>query len=1019
MPMNPYVGWGVSSLLLYAMNKGSDGSEQTTMEPSELSVTETKAGTPIPVQLGRTLVKSSLVTYYGDFRAEAYTETYAAHAKFSAWPLVFSLVMAYISAPSTGVQATPGVVSADGANSAGPVHSIGTSTGATNKDILTGPLVNALFSWLLMWLINGRNLKTTIQKGFKYYLGYQQLICWSSPGMRIRALWLGQNKVWEGDASRGTLNGQPLVISIDNDQLFGGPDEGGGFIGELHVYLGGANQMPDPWMIAQMNADTVQEELRGLTPAYRPFVSIVVPTAYIGKQATIPEIWVELQWCPDRLGLGAIDDDANPAELLYEIHVNTDWGLAESPELLDTASLLAVGNRLKEEKLGLLVPIPQKGQARTVVDAICEHVNLVRYIDPRTGKLTFKLIRDDYDTATVPVINERICEDVSYTRLDWSETVSEISVNYTDRLANYEQSSINDNDPANIEINAGAKTSKSYDYPYFSNVENALWAAKREGRQQGYPLAAVTIVGNRTLSALRTGEVLCLNWPPYGISNMLLRVTDIDIGDFVEGKVTIEAIEDVFGLEKTEFGFSGSSEWQYGPSYPSGVTYFGYLELPWEMQQENNSHVVAMAVQPDAKTVKWQVHRKQGDEWEKTSGMTQWTAAGRLLYHMDAFGVAIDEAGFEVEDLGGVSNLPQDPDAIVSARRGGNILLLGTEMMAYSTLSRLPNGHWQIKGIIRGIFDTLPVDHAPGETAFFLEPGTYVNVLLDGPVAAAGENVSGTYNITAATVDAEEELLPARGRSITTQRRPERPNPPGRVRMSYHMQPEIVRAASLTGDLTLTWLPRNKQSFGIVSQDDQVNYWTGQAFEVPEGMEFVLDVYVGTDKVASHVTQETSFVYPWAQRCNDDIRLDEQTRIVLWSKENGLTSYQYQERSFTWQAPILADGCSNEAEALAKVAAWGSADHITVPEGGTYGEYDILYTEMPVFILGEKFDAPVQGGLICQDGKWIIADGRMFVVTGPGSGRLVQMDTGFVIRKFAKRYIWVGNRLTELQVTGG
>lgn len=1018
MPMNPYVGWGVSTLLLWMVNKGSGSSDQTKPEPSDLTISETKVGTPIPVVLGRTLVKSPMTIYYGDFSAKPYTETYAAHAQFSAWPLVFSLISTYISAPATGHQATPGTVTADGANSAGPVHSTGTSNGATHKDDLTGPLIKSLFLWLLMWLINGRNLKTTMQKGFKYYLGYQQLVCWSAPGIRLRAVYLGQSKVWEGDVSRESLKGKPFVISINDEELFGGPDEGGGFVGELHVYLGGDNQMPDPWMAEQMMADTVQEELRGLTPAYRPFVSIVVPTAYVGKQATIPETWVELQYCPNQLGLGAIDDDANPAELLHEIHVNSDWGLSESPELLDIDSLKTIGKKLKAEKLGLTVSISQTGQARQIVDSICEHVNMVRYIDPSAGKMVYKLIRDDYDVSMVPIINEKNCDSVNYTRLDWSETLSEISVSYTDRQANYEQSSISDNDPANIEINNGSKTTKSYDYPYFTNAENALWAVKRELRQQGYPLASVTIEGNRTLSAYRTGEVICLNWPPYGISNMLLRITDIDIGDFVEGKVKIEAIEDVFGLEKTDFGFSGSTEWKYGTNYPSGVQYVHYMELPWEMKQEQDSFVVCMAVKPDDKTMLWQVWRKQEDTWEKTSSMTQWTAAGRLSHSLDKFGAAEDLEGFEVENLGGIDKLPQDPDNIITARKGGNILVIGSEIMAYSTLVQLPNGHFQVKGVIRGIFDTVPVDHAPGEVIYFLEPGTYTNVLLDGPVAQAGLTSSGSYNITTATADAEEEFNAKKAKLVTTYRRAERPNPPGRFRMNGHLLNDAIHADSLVGDLQITWVPRNKLNFGAVSQDDQVDYWSGLQFEAAEGTDYIVRVYVGTQMVASYDVAEPSFTYTWAQRCKDSRNLTDQTRIVLRSRINRLESYQAQERTFEWKIPVMADGCASASEAFSILSAWGRFDRFTVPAGVSNSEYSILYKDMPVLIIGEKFDIPVLGSIECQNGKWIIANGQMLVINGQGSGNIVQMQEGFTLKQFGKYYRWYGNKLAEVEIGG-
>ena len=98
--LNQYVGYGITTLLLWLINKNSNSKDETASKSATLSVgsNETKIGSPIPVIIGRALVKSPIVAYFGDFSAKPYTETYAAHAKFNAWPLVLSLIMQYISA---------------------------------------------------------------------------------------------------------------------------------------------------------------------------------------------------------------------------------------------------------------------------------------------------------------------------------------------------------------------------------------------------------------------------------------------------------------------------------------------------------------------------------------------------------------------------------------------------------------------------------------------------------------------------------------------------------------------------------------------------------------------------------------------------------------------------------------------------------------------------------------------------------------------------------------------------------
>lgn len=1045
MALNPYVGWGVSTLLLWFLNKGSNSSSETDYEPEELSITETKTGTPIPVVMGRTLIKSPLVIYYGDFRADPYTETYAAHANFSAWPIILTMLLEWATAPKTGksVDSIEGHKEDKHTHSGLYVTGQATLHGQNEKSGEHAHIIKeekgpnylmALAQWLLMWLINGRNLKTTMQKGFKYHLGYQMLAAWSGPGMRLRAVYLGQNKVWEGDVSRESIGDGPLVIPINNDELFGGPDESGGFVGEMHIYLGGDTQQADPWMVGQMKADSIQEELRGLTPAYRPFVSVVVPTAYVGKQATIPETWLELQMCPNSLTLGQIGEDANPAELLYEMHINKEWGLCENPELLDVDSLMAVGKKLKEENLGTTIKLEQnKSAAREIYNSICEHVNMVRYVDPRTGKLTFKLIRDDYDAASVPVLNEKNCTKVTLTRLDWRETVGEISVVYTDRQAQYEQSSVLFNDPANVEINDGAKTTKTYDYPYFTLAENALWAAKRESLQQGYPLASVSIEGNRQLSNIRIGEVICLNWPPYGIKNMLLRVTDVDIGDFVDGVVTIEALEDVFGLAKTEFGYSGSGDWTKEPVSPTGVQIYRFMELSWELMQALDSYVFAMAARPDEKTQKWTVWRqREGANWESTNSMTNWTAAGRLVYDYVEDTDAEDVVGFEIASLGGLDKLRGSvlaggsPD-IVSARRGAKVLVVGDELMAWSSLVELPNGHWWVQGILRGVHDTVPAAHTAGDTVFFLDSGTYANVTTGGPVITAGNTTTEAYNITTATVDKEEEMDYTKARTLTTVRRPERPNPPGRIRMSDGRAEDDGRISVVVGDLVMSWTTRNKRfSYGCVSQEDIIEYFTGVPFEQPDGSDFLIKVFVAGNLVASHATEQSPWTYTWAQRCLDSQNLTDTTRLEIYTRANGLESYQPQHRTFSWAIPAIVDGVETDEAALATLAAWGAADRIVVPAGPLATEQQYFYADRPVFVLGAAVASQVPGAIARQDGSWLYPDGRLLIVSGQTDVEVVAMDTGYTL---ASAYVpeasggkifyrWDGTKFVQTEIGG-
>ena len=79
-------------------------------------------------------------------------------------------------------------------------------------------------------------------------------------------------------------------------------------------------------------------------------------------------------------------------------------------------------------------------------------INGTKYVDNTTGKMVYMLIREDYNTndlLTIDTTNAISCE---FSRLSWNETVSSISVNFTDAENLYEVSTIPYHDLANMMI---------------------------------------------------------------------------------------------------------------------------------------------------------------------------------------------------------------------------------------------------------------------------------------------------------------------------------------------------------------------------------------------------------------------------------------------------------------------------------------------------------------------------------------------------------------------------------------
>lgn len=1117
MNINTFLGWGLTTWALKFLNKRSSSSADSDISSDKLTVTAntTRVGEPIPVVFGRALLKKPLISYFGDFRADIYTETYAAHAKFSAWPMVFSLIATYIGAAVTGHSQSKGSVTS-GKESGASVETTGTV-----KDELTGPLINALFMWLLSWLINGRNLKTTIQKGFKYFLGYQLLLCWTGPNIKIKKIYMRENLAWEGDISKNACPGGK-TIRIDDDSLFGGPDENGGFIGDMNVYFGDEVQQKDPWMVDQMRADSVQAELRGLTPVYRSFLTIVVPQAYIGKSATIPETWIEVQNIYDGLGLGAVGEDNNPVEVIYEAYINQDWGLNESPDKLDIESLIEVGKRLGNgeyatgvlelllneetdtaktpivkftaiypgtkydditikitgpkyaggdtrcdvnghtitiyclrnddeipetsaqdivsvinndnlasrlvkadvlhsqpyailspeftitlgggidgEGLGISGIIDSTIKAKELITQICNHINAVRFLNPVTGKLTFKLIRNDYEVSNLFKLSTNNCSSCEFSRLDWSETVSNITVTFTDSTNLYENSTIPRYDNANIAI-TNTRTNKTYDYTLFTTTQNALTAAERELTAQAYPLSTASIIGNRNLAQVQIGDPVVLSWPPYGIERLVMRVTDVDHGDMINGEIKVECVEDVFGFESGVLKPSDGSGWQPIVQYPTGVSFYDFIEVPYELSYSKDTYVYGIAARPTSITTEWKVWRKEqaATEFTPTSRKSMWSAVAELQVAYKEDTQYWDYSGFEIKEMGNgnvIQYLESYATADISAARVGNkMLMIGDEIMAYSTINRLPNGNFMIQGIMRGVMDTVPTQHKQYELVYFLRTDQMSNVTGSTFVCKAGETTTEQYNITTASVDVAEDFDASKIRMLETKNRAQRPSPVGYLRvMNYPNQDGYTRyGEELCGtQVKFKFAPRDKfNNVGAVAQDDIKNYYTTETI-INKGINFVAKIYNDTESNQYIIDRDTTlessedasqeFIYTWQNWCNDfkNSMMKEATIEFYQVDGNGLESYQAQVRKFRLIAPTVVGVFEESGTLQNDIAEFirlnAASDRVFVKAGTfTTDSSYCMIDRTPLLVVGKKVDGdqPEQAGLFLldQDGVSIV-----------------------------------------------
>jgi hypothetical protein len=262
--------------------------------------------------------------------------------------------------------------------------------------------------------------------------------------------------------------------------------------------------------------------------------------------------------------------DANPAHIIYECLTNTDWGMGEATTLIDVDSFEDAGVALYNEPLGLSLLWTRQAAIQDFVQEILNHINGVVYVDPQTGLLTLKLIRGDYDPDTLPTIDPSTAVLTNFGRKLWGDIVNEINVTWTNP-DNEQDETVTVQDLASIATQGGiVSDSRNYYGVRYAQLAKAL--AARELSSAGAPLATFQAEVDRSFYFLRPASVLKVDWPEYGLVDIVVRVTSIDYGKPGDPSIKLSLIEDVFGLDVGEYADPPATAWEDPSQAPTAVT---------------------------------------------------------------------------------------------------------------------------------------------------------------------------------------------------------------------------------------------------------------------------------------------------------------------------------------------------------------------------------------------------------------------------------------------------------------
>lgn len=644
--------------------------------------------------------------------------------------------------------------------------------------------------------------------GYRYYMGVQLGIC-HGPDTLLREIRFGDDVAWSGLSSGGP-------IAIDKPSLFGGDTSGsGGVSGTLRFYPGTWTQIPNEYLVGKVGRDLVSA-IRGVSYC-------VLQGMYIGNSSSPQAVSFVASRFPkspderysqyEQIGL-----DANPAFFIYELITNGLYGADLGHSSIDLDTFLEAAKTLHDEGMGISAVIDSSTTAGDVIDDIKRVIQGSLQTDPATGALKLKLIRNDYDVSTIPLLDQSNIKNLSgFTRGSLDTAINELKLKYTSIDDDFTERTVIAQNNA-LRIHKGDSDGQTVQMPMVSTRELANKIAMREMTSISVPLATCTAECNRGPAHTEVGDVVRLSWPAEGVDNLVMRVTGVDLGAPQDGSVRLTLVQDVFGVFLSLYADGSERQWRKPTFDPVDITRFDIVDAPTILTTNQTVGSVLVVAENPGVALDYQLQVKGGvDSGYVDAGMMPFTP---LFSTTSAMGAGWTDA----------SMVLSGPSAEISTltgeevRQGLGLMLivsaLGREWISYQTTTAGNSTTVTLGLINRGLFNTKPLTHPAGARVWAVSEGHGVTDWQYGK----GESVA--FRMLPRTQTGVLDVDDAVVRSYSVAGSNLAPWAPGRVRVNG------VEGGQISGVATVTWRKRDGAVPAVVFNGDDESQATDVSYQV-------------------------------------------------------------------------------------------------------------------------------------------------------------------------------------------
>lgn len=674
--------------------------------------------------------------------------------------------------------------------------------------------------------------------GYKYKSGMMFIL--SDIADKVLGIWYQDKQAWVGDQNSG-------IINVDAPSLLGGDDREGGISGAFEIRDGNPNQGASSYLASNLQGK--------LVPAYRGLFCLLARKVYWGNSPYLKPIkfriqrimnraWDKAQWYPEKAAIGL---EMNPAHIIREC-LTEQFGNVVMPESeIDDESFRSAADKLHAEGLGLSIMFTNEESTTNFIAEVLRHIDAMMFEDPTTGKQVLKLIREDYDPLTIPILDSSNSNLKEWSRSDSTNLISQITVEYYNRDG-LKDSSVVAQDIAAISM-TGNIINQTMKYSGIKTDAIAQMVAQRDLSRMSRQFKRGKILTNKIYYDLKPGDVFIISYPEDGIYNVICRITKrIDSG-LLDGQITLEWGEDIFG--DTFSTYAPPPPAQPNDVNPDAENFpnLTAFEVPYPILVQKLGEAAAAAL-PEASAF-------FGFAGSEPYGSPHYNYA--MWSYPAASGPVFDPAQSHYESFTPTAMVDQDfsgSDEYISftmnrgveAVRRGQFVIVGDgldserEIIAIDDDSSISFGSMKIK---RGTCGTAPREIPFGTILYFVgavsgrDSRDYLaSDTIEG--YGAPKNASGEYK------------GPFTFKQVTMVGLAGLPYPPSHVKVNGVLFPDYVN-----GDMLITWAARDRVS----QSDNAIGAHDPSSFPPPAGSKWSIKVYADDKPMVNQEVDSTVLSY--------------------------------------------------------------------------------------------------------------------------------------------------------------